>query len=174
MQLISSMTVNGVAGDIQFLNIPQNFTHLYAVVSVAGRLNVGTDGAMVVYTATGQSSSLSSWRNIYGNGSGASSANNAYPIIGTVQYVSGTSNYSSTNIFIPNYTSSNQKAFSSESVTENNGSVAYQSFNSLRINDTNPITFLGFGDGSAGGGFNPGSSISLYGITKGSGGATIA
>jgi hypothetical protein len=174
MTLISTATVTGSAADIQFSNIPQIYTDLYVLLSVAGRLTVGTDGAIVAYTELNQSNSLSSWRNLFGNGSGVSSGNTAYPIVGTVQYVAGTNTFGSTVINIPNYTSSNQKVFSYDTVTENNGTVAYQGIGALRINYTPPITFLGFGDGSAGGGFRVGSTISLYGITRGTGGATVS
>lgn len=174
MDLIGTLVVSGSVGDIQFSNIPQSYTDLYVFASVAGRLTTGADGAMVIYTATGQSSSLSDWKNLYSNSSGVSSASSAYPIVGTLQYNASTNTFSSTSIHIPNYTSSNQKTFISDSVTESNTGTAYQSLNSLKINYTSPITFLGFGDGSAGGGFKVGSSISLYGIKGNSGGATVS
>lgn len=168
MKHLATIEVTGSAQDVQFSNISQDYTDLQVYVSAAGRTTGGTDAALVAYTVPGQSSSLSTWANISGTSSNNSSANTAaYPIVGTIQHVSGTNNYGSVSIYIPNYTSStNKKVFSYESVTENNSSTAYQSIGQLLLNYTSPITFLGFGDGSAGGGLKVGSIISLYGIKR--------
>lgn len=160
---IASATVTGSASDIQFTNIPQTYTDLCALISVTGRLTSGTAGALVVYTATGQSSSLSTWKDVRGDGSSAASYNAAYPIIGTIVYQTS-STFGSTNLYIPNYTSSNKKGFSSDSVTEANTVLSYAALNALMIDYTSPISFLGFGDGSAGGGLGIGTSVTLYGI----------
>lgn len=172
MKLIATGTVTGSNSDIQFTNIPQTFTDLYVVISAKGRTTSGV-GALVIYTVDGQASNLSTWKQLSGNGSSAYSENNTYPIVGQVQHLS-TATFGSVSAYIPNYTSSSQKVISSESVTENNGTTAYVSIHALRINYTSPISFLGFGDGSYGGGFATGSTISIYGITKGSGGAIVS
>lgn len=173
MTLIATATVAGSAADIEFTGVPQTFTDLYVLLSVKGRTSGPGNGAIVVYTETGQSSSLSTWRALEGNGSGASAPSAAYPIVGTVKHQSSAT-FSSTSIYIPNYTSSSKKIFSSESVSEDNATGAYQDINALIIDYTSPISKLGFGDGSYGGGFAVGSTISLYGITRGSGGATVS
>lgn len=160
---IASATVTGSAGDIQFSNIPQTYTDLSVLISAKGRLTSGNVGALVVYTANGQSSSLSTWKEVRGDGTGVASYNNAYPIIGLLTYQAATV-FSSVNLYIPNYTSSNKKVFNSDSVTEENTTYAYQSLSGLTIDYTTAISFLGFGDGSAGGGLAVGSSITLYGI----------
>lgn len=172
MRLIASATVSSSASDIQFTNIPQTFTDLYVLISAKGRTTSGV-GALVIYTVDGQSSSLSTWRNVLGNGSTTENNGSAYPIIGSLQHLSDAA-FNSVAVHIPNYKASTQKAIISDSVTENNGTTAYNSMNILRINYTDPISFLGFGDGSFGGGMAVGSTISLYGITRGSGGAIVA
>jgi hypothetical protein len=174
MTLIATGQVTGSAGDIQFTNIPQTYDDLYVLISAGGRITGGNEGAVVAYTATGQPSSLSNWRGLYGNGTGVSGNTAAYPIVGNVQYLSTTNYFNSISINILNYKAATKKVFQYDSVTENNGSAAHQSLGTSVIDDLNPITFLGFGDGSAGGGFKVGSQIWLYGIKKGSGGATVA
>lgn len=160
---IASATVTGSASDIQFTNIPQIYTDLCIELSVAGRLTSGAVGAVVVYTATGQSSSLSNWKDLRGDGSSVTSAGSAYPIIGEVEYLS-TNTFSSIRLYLPNYTLTTKKMFASESVTESNVTSATSSMNALMIDYTTPVSFLGFGDGSAGGGLKVGSTVWLYGI----------
>lgn len=172
MKLIASATVSGSASDIQFTNIPQTFTDLYVVISAKGRTSSGV-GALVIYTVDGQSSSLSTWRDLRSTGSGIENNGSAYPIVGNVQHVSDAT-FGSISVHIPNYKASTQKAIISDSVTENNATTAYINMNILRINYTDPISFLGFGDGSYGGGFAVGSTVSVYGIKNGSGGATVS
>lgn len=162
-RLIASGTVTGSAGDIQFTNIPQTYTDLRLVISAKGRLTSGVAGAMVIYTATGQSSTLSTWLNAQGDTSGTVSYSSAYPIIGTLVY-NTTNIFGITNVYIPNYTSSAKKFFSTESITEAQATQAYHSLNGLMIDYTSPISFLGLGDGSAGGGLAVGTTASLYGI----------
>lgn len=173
MAHISTITVTGAASDVQFTNIPQTFTDLQVFISAKGRTNGPGFGALVVYTVTSQSSSLSTWKNLEGTGTGVSSYNAAQPIVGIMQHLS-TATYGSTSVYIPNYTSSNEKFFSGDAVTEANQAEVRVTINALKINYTSPITFLGFGDGSYGGGLGVGSTISLYGILKGSGGATVS
>lgn len=163
-QAIQTVTVTGSAGDIQFTNIPQTFTDLYVAGSVAGRLTSGTTGALVTYTANGQSSSLANWRNLRGAGSTVTSSASAYPIVGELEYLSGNI-FGSFCMYILGYRTNSQKqVFVADSVTGINSGAAYSSFNSLIIDATDPISFLGFGDGSAGGGIKVGSKITLYGI----------
>lgn len=160
---IASATVTGSAGDIQFTNIPQTYTDLRLLISAKGRLTSGTVGAMVIYTATSQSSTLSTWVNARGDGSSTASYTSAYPIIGELVYNS-TNIFGACNVYIPNYTSSRRNFFSAESTTESTATQAYQSLNALMIDYTSPISFIGLGDGSAGGGLAVGSTATLYGI----------
>ena len=163
---IQTLTVTGSAADIQFTNIPQTYTDLYVAISASGRLTSGTVGALVLYTNPVQSSALSDWRDLRGSGSSVSSAAAAYPIIGELEYLT-TPTFSSVSLYISKYTSNAQKqVFITDSVTGVNASTAVSSLNSLIINSTDPISFLGFGDGSAGGGLKIGSKITVYGINN--------
>lgn len=163
-KLIATGTVTGSAADIQFSNIPQTYTDLYVTITAAGRLTSGVTGAIVAYTFTSQSSTLADWRDLRVNGSSVSSNGSAYPIIGTLEYLSSDM-FSSIHMYIPGYkTNSGKQVFISDNVSVNNTSTALNSFNSLFIDVPAPISFLGFGDGSAGGGLKVGSKISIYGI----------
>lgn len=164
MKALQTITVTGSASDIQFTSIPQTYTDLYVVISAAGRLTSGTAGAIVVYSKSGQSSVLSNWRDLRGSGTSVTSSSSAYPIIGVLDY-QNTNTFSSIGLYVSGYTSNTQKnIFLSDSVTGINGSTAISSWNSLIIDNTDPISFLGFGDGSAGGGLKVGSTITIYGI----------
>jgi hypothetical protein len=165
MKAIQTVTVTGSAGDVQFTNIPQTYTDLYLTVTSAGRLTSGATGALVIYTASGQSSSLSTWVDARGVNANTNSSTSAYPIVGELNYQSSTNNFGLTSIYIPTYTSSTlKKIFITDSVTELAATEATKSFNSLTIDYTSPITFIGLGDGSAGGGIKVGSTVTLYGI----------
>lgn len=164
---IQTLTVTGSAANIEFTNIPQTYTDLYVSITAAGRLTSGTTGALVVYTAPGQSSALSNWRDFRGAGSSVSSSSSAYPIIGALEYLSTGNYFSSTMLYVGGYTTNaNKQIFMSESASGINSSVTTMSYNSLIIDVTTPITFLGLGDGSAGGGLKVGSTATLYGINK--------
>lgn len=163
-QLIQSITVTGSAADIQFTNVPQTYTDLCVVASVAGRLTSGSFGALVIYTAASQSSALSNWRNLRGSNTTVSSSNAAYPIIGELQYISDPI-FSSVHIYIPGYTTNtNKQVIMSDSAALLNSNTGVMSFNAEIIDSTNTIGFVGLGDGSAGGGLRVGSMASLYGI----------
>jgi hypothetical protein len=150
---IRTVTVTGSAADLQFTNIPQNYTDLYVAITAAGRLTSGTTGALVAYTVSGQSAALSNWRDFRANGTSVSSSSSAYPIIGGLEYLSSGNYFSSTMLYVMGYTTNaNKQIFMSESATGINSSTGLVSYNSLIINATDPNTFLGLGDGSAGGG----------------------
>ena len=125
MTLIASSTVpSGGAASIDFTSIPSTYTDLKIVYS--GRDTIDSPGAVYIqfngagYTATDLK--------INGSGSGTPSSSihaNAY--LGLVPGPSQTANtFGNGEIYIPNYTSSNYKSFSSDVVTENNATAAYQ------------------------------------------------
>jgi hypothetical protein len=76
--------------------------------------------------------------------------------------------FSNNEIYIPNYTVSNFKSFSFDSVVENNvvGGETYNVLGSGLYRNTSSITNLTLS--TSGSGFAQHSTFSLYGITKGS------
>jgi hypothetical protein len=174
MKLIESKTLTTAAASIAFTSIPQTFTDLYLLLSLRGSLAGGNLGLYVTINTvvTGDSTS----RSLFGTGTSASSGANTANDQLFVGYIPGsvvTSNtFGNSSIYIPNYTENLNKTVSTESVTENNGTEAYQIINAGRVNKTAAVTLLTIESISAN--LVSGSTISLYGITKGSDGITTA
>jgi hypothetical protein len=169
-QLIQTVTVgSGGAASIDFTSIPQNFTDLQVVLS--GRAaNAGTGNATISFNG---SSSNFSWRLLYGNGSSTASGNGTSNLIGAISTSSSTSNtFSSCQVYIPNYVGSTNKSFSTDSVFENNSTTAFQDIWANLWSQTAAITSISLGTNA--GNFVEYSTASLYGITKGDGGATVS
>ena len=164
---ISTVVVgSGGAASIDFTSIPATYTDLKLVISP--RSDGGTtanDGRMTFNgSASGYSSKL-----LYGLGSGTpSSASNS----GTYMYWINSTNsngltastFSNTEIYIPNYTSSNQKSVSCDTVTENNGTYGAQLLTAGLWTGTSAITSISFSLDY--GNFVQYSTATLYGIRK--------
>ena len=170
MTLIETKTLAASAAGIEFASVPQTFSDLVALVST--RNNAGGSTAIRFNSNT----SGYSERLLYGSGSSAASANTSGSQIVWLlsNLVSSTSNtFSSGRVYIPNYTDSTTKTVSIESVNETNATAADQYIDAALWNNTAAITNVYF--------FNPdgvlaiGTTISLYGILKGSsGGVTVS
>jgi hypothetical protein len=143
---IQTFTLSSTSATITFSNIPQNYTDLKILISP--RSDAGTtanDGRM---TFNGSSSGYSSII-LYGLGSGSpasafNSGSYMYWINSTNSNGLTASTFSSTEIYIPNYTSSNQKSVSCDSVTENNGTYGGQILTAGLWTGTSPITSISF------------------------------
>jgi hypothetical protein len=115
--LLETIALTQSAASVTFDNLPTSgYTDLKIVVS--GR-TTGTDSPVKIEfngVTTGYS-----WRRIYGNGSSASSLSGTDAYSLHVNTSSTTANtFSSSDIYIPNYRSSNQKSFSVETALETN------------------------------------------------------
>ena len=121
--LIASSTVgSGGATDIEFTSIPNTYTDLALLVSV--RIDNANGGHFIRFN--GSSTNYSS-RNVnadsgtVGSGTGSSSS--------FFMWCTGTwataNTFSNSSMYIPNYTSSNNKSVSIDSVNENNSSSPY-------------------------------------------------
>jgi len=168
MQLISSVSVGvGGAATIDFTSIPGTYTDLMLVLSARATSTTAT----ITVALNGSSTSFTS---IYLNGAAGFAPTSA---TGTtlVGYASTSSHTASTfgnlSIFIPNYAGSANKTFSVDSVQENNGAASVNTtiFTNLWSN-TAAITQVTLSLPN----FAQYSSASLYGILKGSGGATVS
>jgi hypothetical protein len=157
--LITSTTVgSGGAGTVVFSSIPSTYTDLAIKVSAANSamwLKFNTD------TTTGDYSA----RILRGNGATADSITNAvfgyYLFSG---YSGASSVFSSFDIYIPNYASSNQKSVSIDSVGEGNATTEYATLIAGLWNQTSAINQITFDGG--GGTFAQYSTFSLYGISN--------
>jgi hypothetical protein len=125
--LITSSTVGaGGAASVTFSSIPQTYTDLLLVVS--SRCDVAaTQAALWIYFNNDNAGSRSD-RELQGDGSSVTSGVDSGPIkIGRSNGATSTANtFSNIEVYIPNYTSSNYKSYSSNSVQENNATTGYQ------------------------------------------------
>jgi hypothetical protein len=176
--LLERTELNASAASITFANIPQTgYTDLKVVASC--RSDVG--GPQIVNIsfngiATGYSAKV-----LEGNGSSASSSNASAWIFSTMD---NADIFGNAEFYIPNYTSSNAKSYSSDSVTEANATTAYMPLIAgLWSYSGNPaITSITLTQNA--GNFRANSTFSLYGIAafgttpviapKASGGNVIA
>ena len=93
-------------------------------------------------------------------------------VFDTIGNTATANTFNSTTFYIPNYAGSTNKSFSFDQVNENNTTAANQVLGSVLWSNTAAITSISLT--SPGYNFVQYSTASLYGITKGSGGATVA
>jgi hypothetical protein len=164
--LIQSVTVgSGGAAKIEFGSIPQTYTDLKVVLSVRF-----ADSA-VSNSIGGYINSLAAdtnWRSLFGTGAAASSnSDNGVSrfYAGEATAATATANvFGNCEIYIPNYTGSQQKTFSADAVSENNATTAYQFLVASLSTKTAAITTLTLSAKDNGANFVQYSSASLYGI----------
>jgi hypothetical protein len=166
--LISSVTV-GAAGtsEIQFTSIPADYTDLLFVVSARLSQTGGNfDGANLKING---STSNFSFRLLSGNGSAASSASDSTNRFLNVNIADSTANtFGNLQVYIPNYTSSNNKSISAEAVTETNGTSANIRMSAALWSNSAAITSLSFynSDFAGSGAIVQYSTAYLYGISN--------
>jgi hypothetical protein len=123
--LIASNTVGaGGVASVTFSSIPATYTDL--VVKISGRSARAAQQADNLFITFNGVTTGYTTRNIMGNGTSASSASYAVRYAAnSVDAAGSTANtFSSHEIYIPNYTSSNNKSYSVDSVSENNATAA--------------------------------------------------
>lgn len=159
---ISTVTVgSGGASSIDFVSIPQIYTDL--VIKVSGR-NSSTGANNFLFTFNGSTSSFT-LRQLYGTGAAAGSTTTPARYAGEYTGTDMTSNtFSSVDIYIPNYSGSNNKSYSVDDVTENNATTSYAVLSAGLWSNTSPITSISLA--LTGGTLAQYSSATLYGIRK--------
>lgn len=170
-ELIQTITVGaGGAANIEFTSIPQTYTDLHLVLSLrASKADKVSEGLIRI---NGSTSDLSN-RSLIGDNSAAYTAGYVTSrIIGSANGNTATSNtFSSHVVTFPNYTSSANKSFSADAVSEDNGGYTERGIHANLWAQTAAITSLSIYSSVN---WLQYSSASLYGINKGSGGATVA
>ena len=153
-ELISSVTVgSGGAASIDFTSIPSTYTDLAIKISCA----TGTQNDLVMqFNGSG---SGYTWRLLEGNGSSAASYSGSTGRIGLVTQSSTV--FSSADVYIPNYAGSNNKSYTADCVSENNGTTAYADLTAGLWSNTAAITSIVL---SCAGNFNQYSTAYLYGV----------
>ncbi len=169
MKAIETVTVGaGGASSIDFTNIPQTYTDL--VVRTSYRTNVAQEYDQLRLTFNGSSTAVYSFRGITGAGSGtpgseSSSSVSSIKVAPGVGNSATASTFTNDEIYIPNYTSSNNKSLSSNAVGENNATTAYASMFAGLWSNTAAITRITLVPESAGN-FVQYTTATLYGVTS--------
>lgn len=175
MELIASVTVgSGGTAQIDLTSIPGTYTDLLVLASV--RSEYPTTTAAINVRLNGQVAGVYSGRSLYGNGSSASTTShtNSYALDPSI-YIPGSSSTSNTYgnvlIYLPNYANGANKKLYADIAGENNTTAAYCGIYAGSWNNTAAITQINL---LTNGDFEQYSTVYLYGITKGSGGATAS
>ena len=162
-EAIATVTVgSGGSSTIEFTSIPQTYTDL--VVKLSTRTNESQIFGAVTMDLNGSTSSQSV-KYLYGSGTSAGSLNPGSVLyIGDGVGANATANtFSNMEVYIPNYTSSNNKSASADAVGENNATGAYMSFTALLWSNTAAITSIRF-NAITSKTFAQYSTATLYGI----------
>jgi hypothetical protein len=144
--LISSVTVgSGGAADITLSSIPSTYTDLVLLIS-SRSTQTGTAPDGLGFQLNSDTGANYNQRQLYGDGSVTGSTSNTgltFGYVGPVNGASSTANvFTSSTLYIPNYTSSNYKTISVDSVTENNTTGANAGLRVNIWNSTSAITSI--------------------------------
>ena len=158
---IATVTVGaGGAATITFSSIPQTYTDLCILWSVrTDRPGTATDAPWIKFN--GSSTSPTNLR-LYGTGSSVGTDTSAWMTVNAAGTTAST--FSNVSIYIPNYTSSNNKSFSIDSVLENNATEGYPMLQAGLWSNTAAITSIELNDAITGYSFVQHSTATLYGI----------
>lgn len=163
---IASVTVgSGGAANMEFTSIPGTFDDLIILLSARAATNPFGESRMWCELGfNGQGAHINNTgRILSGNGSAASSQAN-YTYFYMPSSGATASTFGNTFMYFPNYTSSNQKSFSIDSVMENNATDSMQDLAVGNWTGTAAITSISIYARS--GNFAQHSSAVLYGIRK--------
>jgi hypothetical protein len=119
---IATVTVgSGGSASIDFTNIPQTYTDLHLLVSIREE----TSATAVAFIRFNNTTTNRSERYLQGNGSSAVAGTTTVLQFIACQPSDTANTFGNASIYIPNYTSSNYKGVSSDSVSENNATGAF-------------------------------------------------
>lgn len=177
MTLISTVTVGaGGAAVIDFSSIPQTYTDLLLVMSLRNTATgVPNQSTPVYFNGAAQGNVITQrWLETYSGTIWSSNYTNVNVLYaGYAPAADTTANVlGNTSLYITNYSStSGPKGLSADVTAENNSTANRMSIWAGVFNSNAAITQIGvYGNAN----LVAGSTISLYGITKGSGGATVS
>lgn len=161
--LIASSSVgSGGAASIDFTSIPSPYTDL--CLKVSGRTSATNASYKVydIYISINGSTTTFTQKGLEGDGSGAFSYSAARQVGWIPDAGATASTFGNLEIYIPNYAGSNNKSFSSDAVTENNGTSAYAALTAGLWSTTSAINQVTVTPAS--GNFVQYSTAYLYGI----------
>ena len=170
MQLISTATIgSGGAENIEFTSIPQTYTDLSLLVSLR-RSDTGFLGTTNLYlngVTTGYNS-----RFLFSNGGVGSFTSTSAARVYSNRTSTTANTFTNVGVYIPNYAGNANKSYSIEAVLENNSTTLAEYIvlmATMSLSSTNAVTSLTITN-TAGITHLENSTVSLYGITKGSDG----
>jgi hypothetical protein len=163
---IQTVTVgSGGAATIDFTSIPQIYTDLKIVLSLRGSNANVYSTTKIQFNGTGDTGM--STRHIIADGSAVTQNTGLY--LGDSSGASATANtFGNFEVYIPDYTSSNNKTWSADTASENNGTEAYLELTSGLWANTAAITSVTIVSQAN---FVQYSSATLYGISGAAAGA---
>ncbi len=161
MKLIESKTLVSAQASIEFTSIPADFTDLLFLASLRADSGSTNDTTFLI------NGSAPTGRILTGNGSSA--ASNALFLAVSNGSANTANTFSNISLYIPNYTSAANKSLSLDSVFETNATTAFQVIGAGLWSNTAAITTVRFSPEAATN-YVAGTTISLYGILKGSDG----
>ena len=159
---ISSVTVgSGGSSSIDFIAIPQTYTDL--LIKYSGRVNAAVDPTLKIIFNSNTSNYSSKVINGNGTAAGSFNGSTAYAYGGYVCNSNHTANtFSNGEIYIPNYTSSNNKSVSVDDVIETNATESYVFLAASLWSNSAAITSISLDPVNAD--FVQYSTATLYGI----------
>ena len=163
---ISSTELTASASTVTFNNIPSGYTDLKVVLSLRATGSRDTDALVVSFNSdTTAANYLARW--FRGNGSAVTVGDGGgYAGVYIGEFNGGTStasSFTSTEVYIPNYTSANKKSISVDIAEEANQTLAYIHGIAGLWSGTAAVTTITFTDHN-GNNFAIGSTATLYGI----------
>ena len=171
MTLIETKTLGTAAASIEFTSIPQTFTDLVIFLSLRSS---NASAAIATRVALNPTNSNHSYRFLYGNPPGGNAVSGSATGLnslwcGEMTAATGTTNtFSNTTVYIPNYSGSTNKSVSVDAAQENNSTSAFPFIVAGLYSATTAVSAISCFAQT--GNLEAGSTISLYGITKGSDG----
>ncbi len=157
---IASNDLTATTASVTFSSIPQGYTDLKIVVSARTTSSNTVEGSTITFNG----SSTYSTRFLQGDGGSATSGTQT--ILNALLFNAATSTantFGNSEMYIPNYTGSNQKSVSGDGVNENNATQAFAGMFAGLSTLTSAITTITIA-GNASGSFVAGSTFTLYGI----------
>ena len=160
--LLERIELNASAASVTFANIPQTgYTDLKIVMSV--RTDRASTADYMAFTINGLTTNQS-MRMLEGNGANAQSFTDTRIYATTTAANNTTSTFGNSEIYIPNYNSTTtNKSFSIDGVTENNATTSYQDLFAGLWASTAAITSIGLSSLN-GATIQANSTFSLYGL----------
>ena len=162
--LISSTTLTSSTTSYSFSSIPSTFTDLKLVYS--GRCLESVSGPTTTVSFNSSTSTLASYWLTGDGGTATAATSSAFLLIPSPSSGLDTANtFGNAEIYIPNYTSSNDKVYSSEGAGETNATTEYTFLVSGRWSNSAAITSITLSFGYPGTrSWVANSSFYLYGI----------